>query len=552
MMKVTKIPYQANCEALFSLLRDLPFACWLDSGKPKSEYGRYDIISALPAVRLVTAKNQTTVFDCQSPSYSYLVRGRYSENPLSLIQAELKKLSKTRLTTHSENGADDIAIEDNALEDSVMTGSRIKSAVVEETLTDSGFANTDASYGDQDIPFSGGAIGYFAYDLHKHLKHFSNKNAHQSRRPGDTNNDQNFSEEPLTSAADNLSSNFDDMQVGIYHWAIIQDHQRQQAYITSLPECNPLTLEIIKGKLSGLANHAETSAGAATIEVEPFTATLSKEEYSASLSAIGEYILAGDTYQVNFAQRFQARYKGDPYIAYQQLREAMASPFSAYLQLGDQAIMSLSPERFLQVIDKKVLTQPIKGTLRRDKDPEIDQRRGVALQNDEKNRAENLMIVDLLRNDIGQHCNPGSISVKTLFGLQSFPNVHHLVSDIVGTLKTESSSIDLFGDCFPGGSITGAPKKRAMEIIDELEHGSRGIYCGSIGYINNNGDMDTNIAIRTVSCDGELLTCWGGGGIVADSNADDEYQESLDKINRILDILSPEVQTKTCLHSHNS
>ncbi|MFT7491882.1 MAG: para-aminobenzoate synthetase component 1 [Pseudohongiellaceae bacterium] len=541
MIKVTAIPYQANCEALFSLLRDLPFACWLDSGKPASEYGRYDIISALPAVRLVSANNQTTVFDCQSPSYDYLARGRYDDNPLDLIQSELKKLTKTRVAATKAMAIDDIAIEDIALDDTVAKTSINDDDRLEQTTSKHAFEDNDGSNACHDIPFSGGAIGYFAYDLHKHLKRSSNQHGNQDTALDSSSINQNLVEEFLDPTAASLSSNFDDMQVGIYHWAIIQDHQRQQAYITSLPECNPLTLEIIRGKLSGLANHAETSANTATIEVEPLAATLSKEQYSASLFAINEYILAGDSYQVNFAQRFQAKYKGDPYVAYRQLREAMASPFSAYLQLGDQAIMSLSPERFLQVVDNQVLTQPIKGTSRRDKNPEIDKHQGLALQNDEKNRAENLMIVDLLRNDIGQHCNPGSIDVETLFGLQSFPNVHHLVSDIVGTLKAESNSIDLLKDCFPGGSITGAPKKRAMEIIDELEHGSRGVYCGSIGYINSNGNMDTNIAIRTVSCDGELLTCWGGGGIVADSNADDEYQESLDKINRILNILSPKV-----------
>jgi para-aminobenzoate synthetase component 1 len=535
MIKVTKIPYQENCEALFSLLRDLPFACWLDSGKPLSEYGRFDIISALPAVRLVTANNQTTVYDCQSPSYKYLPRGRYSDNPMGLIQAELAKLTKTRVTSNNDSIIEDIALEDNVLDQ--KTGNQnlndkdaLEKSAVTENNEDTAVGDSAHFKEDEDIPFSGGAIGYFAYDLHECLK----------RTSDDTK------EQPTLNSADNtidpdeveLSSNFDAMQVGIYHWAIIQDHERQQAYITSLPECNPLTLEIIKGKLHALANYAVTTTNTSQIEIEPLAATISKQQYVKSLSTINEYILAGDTYQVNFAQRFQAKYKGDPYIAYQQLREAMASPFSAYLQLGNQAIMSLSPERFLKVIDNQVLTQPIKGTLRRDKNPEIDKQQAEVLQNDEKNRAENLMIVDLLRNDIGQHCKPGSIEVKTLFGLQSFPNVHHLVSDIIGTLKTESSSIDLFRDCFPGGSITGAPKKRAMEIIKELERGSRGVYCGSIGYINNNGDMDTNIAIRTVSCDGELLTCWGGGGIVADSNPDDEYQESLDKINRILNILS--------------
>ncbi len=474
MIKVTAIPYQTNCEGLFNLVRDLPFACWLDSGKPRSEYGRYDIISALPASRLVTNNHQTTIYDCEGADYTYCKRARSDEDPLTLLQSELSKLSKTQDTN-----------------------------------------NTDT-----DIPFVGGAIGYFAYDLHKSFKA-----------------KQNIASQYKTD--ERPSSNFDGMQVGIYHWAIIQDHLEQKAYIASLPECNPLTLQIITAKLNSFANQAITQPEPSLIQVEPLKPTISKQEYTDSLATINEYILAGDTYQVNFAQRFQGKYQGDPYMAYQQLREAMASPFSAYLQLDKQAIMSLSPERFLKVENNHVLTQPIKGTLRRDKDPVIDKQRANTLQNDEKNRAENLMIVDLLRNDIGQHCIPGSISVKALFGLQSFPNVHHLVSDIVGTLNEQSSSLDLFRDCFPGGSITGAPKKRAMEIIEELESGPRGVYCGSIGYINNNGDMDSNIAIRTVSCDGEQLTCWGGGGIVADSNADDEYQESLDKINRILNILSP-------------
>jgi len=481
MIKVTAIPYQANCEGLFNLVRDLPFACWLDSGKPQSKYGRYDIISALPASRLVTNKHQTTIYDCQGADYIYSQRFQSDEDPLSLLQSELNNLTQTKGASQS-NSAQGVDI-------------------------------------DSATPFAGGAIGYFSYDLHKLLKGKQYAvNLHKTNKEQD--------------------SNFDDMQVGIYHWAIIQDHLEQKAYIASLPECNPLTLQIITSKLHAFANQAFTQDKSALIRVEPLKPTLSREEYTSSLKIINEYILAGDTYQVNFAQRFQGEYQGDPYMAYQQLRGAMASPFSAYLQLGEQAIMSLSPERFLKVENNQVLTQPIKGTLRRDTDPKVDRQRADTLQKDEKNRAENVMIVDLLRNDIGQHCIPGSISVETLFGLQSFPNVHHLVSDVIGTLSEQSNSLDLFRDCFPGGSITGAPKKRAMEIIDELESGSRGVYCGSIGYINNNGDMDSNIAIRTVSCDGHQLTCWGGGGIVADSDIDDEYQESLDKINRILNTLS--------------
>lgn len=459
---LTKIPYHPNSESLFNSLKDLPFACWLDSGKPNSNYGRYDIISALPSLRLETLGADTKIYQRDAASFEDSLLGTYQSDPLTLLKAEIDKLGS-------------------------------------------------ASVGDTSIPFSGGAIGYFGYDLTKHYAPQSK--SQKSAKP---------------------KSALPDMHVGIYQWAIVQDHQSKTAYLTQLPSCHPDLIQAITKRLKQNANVPALKP----LKVSKLSPSISQKQYLQQLEKINQYILAGDCYQVNFAQCFSGSYTGDPYAAYGELRKTMASPFSAYLSLGDkQVIMSLSPERFIKTHGNSVLTQPIKGTAARNKLTELDKQAAADLQASEKNRAENLMIVDLLRNDLGQHCVPGSIKVDTLFGLQSFPNVHHLVSDIVGTLRNGADSIDLLRDCFPGGSITGAPKKRAMEIIEELENRSRGVYCGSIGYINHNGDMDTNIAIRTISCDGDTLYCWGGGGIVADSTAAEEYQESLDKINAILKIL---------------
>jgi para-aminobenzoate synthetase component 1 len=459
MPKITPIDYHPDSETIFSRFIDLPYACWLDSGKPSSNSGRYDIISARPVIR-ITSDSQST------QRYFLNDHGQYdldtslppNADPVDIIKEEIAKLSHTR---------------------------------------------------DIPMPFTGGVIGYFAYDFGRRYMGLANEDTNKPKPA------------------------FDHTQLGIYHWAIIQDHRLQCAWIVSLPECDPELIEEVHKRLSSVYPRQEF----AEFNCQQLNANISQNEYLEALDRIHDYILAGDCYQVNFAQRFTAKYKGHPFSIYKPLRKAMASPFSAYLQLDKQVIMSLSPERFIQVKARQVLAQPIKGTAPRSKNKEEDQQLAIDLQNDLKNRAENLMIVDLLRNDIGKHCVAGSIEVENLFGLESYPNVHHLVSNVRGCLKEDIQGIDLIRDSFPGGSITGAPKKRAMEIIDELEAAEREVYCGSIGFINNNGDLDTNITIRTVSCDGDTLYCWGGGGIVADSNPEEEYEESLNKINKILSIL---------------
>ncbi len=253
---------------------------------------------------------------------------------------------------------------------------------------------------------------------------------------------------------------------------------------------------------------------------------------------IQEYLAAGDCYQINLTQRFSAPYQGDEWQAYCLLATANKAPFSAFIRLPESALLSLSPERFLLLDGRHIETKPIKGTRPRHPDPTTDRQVARELAQADKDRSENLMIVDLLRNDIGRVSRPGSVSVPHLFAVESFPAVHHLVSTIHGELDARWQGVDLLRACFPGGSITGAPKIRAMEIIEELEPQRRNAYCGSIGYLSQHGRMDTSICIRTLIAEAGRLHCWAGGGIIADSDADSEYQETYDKVARILPPLS--------------
>ncbi|HAT04757.1 MAG TPA: aminodeoxychorismate synthase component I [Aeromonas salmonicida] len=264
---------------------------------------------------------------------------------------------------------------------------------------------------------------------------------------------------------------------------------------------------------------------------------MSRAEYGEKFARVQAYLSAGDCYQINLTQRFSAAYCGDEWPAYQVLSRANRAPFSAFVRLPQSAILSLSPERFLLLDDRHIETKPIKGTRPRLADPQQDQASALELAGADKDRSENLMIVDLLRNDIGRVSRPGSVSVPSLFAVESFPAVHHLVSTIHGELDNRWQAVDLLRACFPGGSITGAPKIRAMEIIEELEPQRRNAYCGSIGYLSQHGRMDTSICIRTlIAADGQLH-CWAGGGIIADSDVDSEYQETYDKVARILPLL---------------
>jgi para-aminobenzoate synthetase component 1 len=321
-----------------------------------------------------------------------------------------------------------------------------------------------------------------------------------------------------------------DMLVGIYDWVIQRDLRRQESRLV-IRATDPAREQTILRRVQAMVAALPTATPSAPFKLlSPFRSNFTREDYLMRFQRVIDYIHAGDCYQVNLAQCFSARCEGDGWQAFKQLQQRAQAPFAAYLEADDLQVLSFSPERFLQVRDGYVLTQPIKGTRPRSADPAQDRANRQALTNSLKDRAENLMIVDLLRNDLGRVCRVGSVKVDKLFEPQSFANVHHLVSSISGELERRADVYRLLEAAFPGGSITGAPKLRAMAIISELETRPRSVYCGAMGWIDRNGNMDSNIAIRTLVRQGAYIHCWGGGGLVADSVGADEYQETLDKI----------------------
>lgn len=360
---------------------------------------------------------------------------------------------------------------------------------------------------EDDYPFNGGAIGYFSYDLARRL-------------------------ETLPVIAKD-AEHIPDMAVGIYKWAVIVDHQQQKSVLVG-HDCDDQYWQALITKFSQLPEQQPKESFKV---IGPIESNMDKLAYTKAFDRIKKYLKEGDCYQVNLAQRFVAECEGNPWTAYLLLRELNAAPFSAYLNLPDVQILSSSPERFLKLTQGLVETKPIKGTRPRKLDDAEDQAEIKSLENSHKDKAENLMIVDLLRNDISKTCKKSSVKVPVIFNVESYATVHHLVSTVTGILAEDQQALDLLKSCFPGGSITGAPKIRAMEIIEELEPNRRGVYCGAIGYMGFNGNMDTNIAIRTLVHSKNTIRCWAGGGIVNDSVVDDEYQESFDKAAAMLDLL---------------
>ena len=360
----------------------------------------------------------------------------------------------------------------------------------------------------QELPFVGGLIGYLSYDFGRRLEALPEQ------------------------SVDDLD--LADARFGLYAWALISDHLLGTSQLLFHPALD----QAERARLCQLFAAPAAQADASFRLLQPFHADLDPATYRHAIERIQGYILAGDCYQVNFAQRFQAPCEGDPWAAYLALRRACPTPFSGFQSLADGgAILSLSPERFLKVSEGQVETRPIKGTRPRGTDATDDRAQAEALMASRKDRAENLMIVDLLRNDLGRSCRIGSVRVPELFALESYPNVHHLVSAVTGELAPGKDALDLLACSFPGGSITGAPKIRAMQIIDELEPTRRGLYCGSLLYLDVRGEMDSSIAIRSLLVKDGKVSCWGGGGIVADSNWQAEYQESITKVKVLLETL---------------
>jgi len=352
--------------------------------------------------------------------------------------------------------------------------------------------------------FNCGTVGYFSYDLGRKVE----------KLPSIAQND---IELPL-------------MAAGIYLQALIFDRKTKQLTLIA-PQNQWHQIE------TQLKDSAQTDSTNFTLTSD-WQANMSQESYNQKFAKVQDYLLTGDCYQINLAQRFTASYQGCELDAYLTLRKENKAPFSAFMRFNDHCVLSISPERFLKLHHDKVQTKPIKGTLPRGVNKAEDESNAEKLRHSTKDKAENLMIVDLLRNDISKVCEPGSVKVPKLFEIESFPAVHHLVSTVEGKLKKQYEATDLLRAAFPGGSITGAPKIRAMEIIEELEPHRRNLYCGSIGYISACGNMDTSITIRTLICKNGKIHCWAGGGLVADSKADSEYQETFDKVAKILPVLT--------------
>ena len=267
--------------------------------------------------------------------------------------------------------------------------------------------------------------------------------------------------------------------------------------------------------------------------------SFTRRGYLDAIERVREYIFAGDIFQANLSQRFEAPLSEPPWALYRRLRAQNAAPFAVYLDFPDGVVLSVSPERFLRVdVGGHVETRPIKGTRPRGLGPEHDAALGLALAESAKDRAENLMIVDLMRNDLSRVCTPGTVRVAELFALEHYATVHHLVSTVIGELSPGTDALHLLRAAFPGGSITGAPKVRAMEVIAELEPSQRGIYCGAVGYWSVTGALDTSIAIRTAVAMGDRVYFGAGGAIVADSDPEQEYGETLDKARGLIDALN--------------
>lgn len=460
-IKITIEPFCFNSEktsplALFTPLSDLPWSIWLDSCQSDHVDSRFDILVWQPEVTLSTYGQTTVIQDHDSTSCTS------TEDPLSLVEKYQQQVFH------------------------------------QFTLPNKSIC--------ADLPFIGGALGYFAYDLGKRF------------------------EKLPTIAKHDIS--LADMAIGIYCQAIIYDKQDNSCYLVCPENKRAQLTEFLLEKLH---NH---QIGNDFKLQSQWHSNISQSDYGKKFKQVQDYLLNGDCYQINLAQRFSTQYTGDEFHAYQALRASNNAPFSAFMRFEDSAVLSISPERFLSVKNSKVQSKPIKGTCARNSDSEIDQHNAIALQQSIKDRAENVMIVDLLRNDISKVCKAGSVVVPELFVIESFPAVHHLVSTVEGQLKQENNNTDLLRAAFPGGSITGAPKIRAMQIIEELEPHSRSVYCGSIGYISACGSMDTSVTIRTLVCQQNNIHCWAGGGLVADSTLDSEYQETFDKVQKILPVLS--------------
>ena len=336
-----------------------------------------------------------------------------------------------------------------------------------------------------------------------------------------------------------------DIALGLYDWVIAWDHHRAEAWLVSAgvdqrgnraPSRARERARMVIDRWNAARPDALSGADHLAAPTS-LTSDFSSGSYQQAVATAIDHVLAGDIFQVNLSQRFSGSFTGNPLVLFSEVCRRTPAPMAAFIKRAGVTVVSASPERFLRfdARSRQVETRPIKGTRPRHADPARDAALAEELGASEKDRAENVMIVDLMRNDLARACLPGSVDVAALHVLESHPTVHHLVSTITGVLRPEHDALDLVATTFPGGSITGAPKLRAMSIIRALEPISRGVYSGAIGWIGLDGGMDTSIAIRTMTITDEIVSFHAGGGITAQSNPGDEHREALDKARALLD-----------------
>ena len=462
---VEEISTWRNAPQFFAIFRERPFSFFLDSGMDLDKLGRYSFMGSDPFLVMRSRGEEIS-----------LVRGRAEEtrrgNPFDTVAELLKAYS---LDGHPS-----------------------------------------------DIPFTGGAVGYFSYDL-----------CH-------------FIERLPSTAIDDL--NLPECYLAFYDTAVAFDHRDGKVYLvsTGFPELNEgkrkqrakERLEEMKSLISDRTPVVGTPDWVSAEEGIVLKVNFTHQEYLKAVATAREYICAGDIFQVNLSQRFETDLNIHPYELYQRLRKINPAPFASYLNFDEVSVVGASPERFLKVQGDWIETRPIKGTRPRGKSAAEDKALADELLSSTKDRAENIMIVDLERNDIGRVCLYGTVRVTELAILETYPTVFHLTSTVRGRLREGKNRVDLLKASFPGGSITGAPKVRAMEIIDELEPTRRSVYTGATGYLSFSGEMDLNIVIRTFLVKRGKAYFQVGGGIVYDSEPEAEYEETLDKARAMIQALN--------------
>lgn len=366
------------------------------------------------------------------------------------------------------------------------------------------------------LPLVAGAIGYFSYDYGRKFEQIATRHKKKIRMP--------------------------EALFAFYDILIIEDKKEKALYITAKGELEPQE-EAIQRTQEQIADCGLAAVPTKHSDLASFVPNFEKEEYKQTVDKMISYIVEGDIYIANMTQQLVAESQKHPYEVYRYLRTYNPAPFAGYFNYGDFQIASASPERFLQVRDGRIETRPIKGTRKRGETPKEDEALKKELQESSKDRSELLMIVDLERNDLNHVCKPGSVQVTEHFAVETYATVFHLVTTVVGEMKEGLQVMDLIAAAFPGGSITGAPKIRAMEIIDELEHDRRGLYTGSMGYLSLDGSCDLNIVIRTAVHQDGKYHLGVGGGITCESELEFEYEETLQKAKAVLEAICQEEDT---------